>query len=532
MGALIDLQFRMIWRGTSTFLRVVWGFVIVAAVFAFRDRSMNDETLATMIMGPMVLLLFGISVAITESEALTWYSPLSPSVRTWARLAVLALTGVGFSGIIVSIAAATVRLHSPAPLLAAHLWLCWIGGGLLVLFVGELIQKAHPAVQLVVSILSVVPGVAMVAYYLTSKCPWEILLAEEAAVALLAALTRFTNVTAEFRNHEYIRKARLDRQTEAPEAAAVPAPASPRKLERTPSCAVLMRAGFSSPPAQLIMGFWFLTSVLPVMASHAMMGVFALTFAFQAAFQFWRPFVTVPLSRSKAFVLLTTPTLALWALMVAIHGVSSWAFLTSDLIRSDPDGLHFNLPAARRTPNAELSTELRRGVLPQDPERLASLMSEAYRAAYGLEIASGQILAVSTPTAAVDTAGWLRSVEKHFQPAVSRRIVEWRLLTGMAVLAMGLVTLLAPLAGRVPRWIRGALLSSNFILPMVILLVVSLESNIFTKYLVGPLRPLYVAIYDRPGTLTLALAVVSVALYLRHLRVFRTSEIVDPAARV
>jgi hypothetical protein len=261
------------------------------------------------------------------------------------------------------------------------------------------------------------------------------------------------------------------------------------------------------------------------------MGLFALTMAFQGAFQFWRPFAAAPLARSKTFVLLTTPILALWAVTVMAHGVSSWAFTRSELIRSDPDGLRFDLPFARRTRDAELSTELRRGVLPQDPERLAFLMSEAYRASYGLKITAGQILAVPTPADVVDTAGWLRTVEKHFEPAISRRVVEWRLLAGMALLAMGLLTLLGPLPGRIPRWIRGTLVIGNFVLPLVILLLLSLETNVIANHLLAPMRPLYRAIFDRPGTLTFALAVLSAALYLRHLRVFRTSEVVDPTAR-
>ena len=158
-------------------------------------------------------------------------------------------------------------------------------------------------------------------------------------------------------------------------------------------------------------------------------------------------------------------------------------------------------------------------------------MSEAYRVSYGLEVSPGQILRAPTPPDVVDTAGWLRTVERRYEPVVSRRVFEWRLLAGTALLAMALLSMIQLLPGRIPRWIRGPLVTGNFVLPMVILLLLSLESNVIANYMFAPLRPLYVAIFDRPGTLTFALAVLSVALYLRHLRVFRTSEIVEPAAR-
>lgn len=529
MAALLALQCRMMWRGTPTFLRVVWAFLLVIAVFAIRGGRPNDELLATMVMGPMAFLLFGVVAAITGSETLTWYAPLSPAVRTWARLSALALTGTVFTGILLSIAASGIRLHAPAPLLAAHLWFCWIGGGLLVLFVGDLVRSAPPILQIILFILSVIPGIAMVGYHLTEGCPWGVLLAEQATVALLTALTRVTNIREELPALDMTAWRR--REPESPEAAPVPPPSSNRRLERSPSIALLGRAGLGSRPALAIAVLWLLTSALPFAASHVMVGMLALPLAFQAALQFWRPFASVPLSRPKVFVLLTAPILAVWVLVVAVQVLSSWALLRTDLVQSDPDWLHLRLPPLKRTRDADLSRELRLGALPKDPERLASLMSEAYRVSYGLEISPEMILAVPTPAGVGDATGWLRAVESRFEPAVSRRVVEWRLLAGTAVLALSLLSMITLIPGRIPGWIRWSVVTATFLLPMGTLVLLSLEFNVFANRLGGPLRALYQAVFDRPMALTVAFAAVSAALYLRHFRAFRTSEIVDAPTR-
>jgi hypothetical protein len=527
MAALLALHFRMMWRGMPAFLRVVWAFLLVAAVFAIRRGRPNDEILATMVMGPMAFLLFGVVEAIIRSETLTWYAPLSPAVRTWARLATLALTGMVFSGTLVGIAASGIRLHTPAPLLAAHLWFSWIGGGLLVLFVGNLVRSAPPVLRLILFVLSVLPGMALVGYHLTEGCPWEVLLAEQAAVALLVALTRILHMQEELPAHGTLPEAWHRREPMSPEAAPVPAPFSKRRLERSPSIAVLVRAGLGSRSVLSVVVLWLLTSALPFAASHVMVGLFALPLAFQAALQFWRPFAAVPLSRPKVFVLLTAPILAVWVVMVAVQVVSSWALVKTDLVQSDPDRLHLRLPPLIRNRDADLSRELRHGALPRDPERLASLMSEAYRVSYGLEISPGMILAVPTPTGVVDTAGWLRTVESRFEPLVSRRVLDWRLLAGTAILALSLLSMINLLPGRIPGWMRWSVVTGTFLLPMGTLVLLSLDVNV-SNHLGGPFRALYQAVFDRPGTLAVAFAAVSAALYLRHFRAFRTSETPAP----
>ena len=131
-----------------------------------------------------------------------------------------------------------------------------------------------------------------------------------------------------------------------------------------------------------------------------------------------------------------------------------------------------------------------------------------------------------------DIPAWLRLVERQWAPAVTRRMLQWRLLLGTAMLAIGMLSMISPLPGRSPAWVRFFLLTGGLLLPMMALVVQSLETNAISNYSPQPLRSLYLAIYDRPGALTAALAVASAALYLRHLRVFGTSEIAEQRVRI
>lgn len=531
MGALLALQFRLMWRGTSTFLRMFVGFFIVSVVMALAKDKADRDAVSGLIAGPLGFLAIGISAAISSCESMAWFTPIPRSARTWARLAILALTGIPVTAMILALAT-SVRLSVPAAQLAANIWLCWIGGGLLLLFLDDLIQARHPATQILCLALGVAPGIAMTCYHIAERCPWEVILAEQGVIAVLVALTRIVNVDTEQTRLSVFPKTWRpgEAKPEAPEAAA--SPSTSRKLERVPSIAPILLRGLSDSRAIVTLFiFWILTSAVPLVTPYAMFGLVILPISFQAALNCWRPFQSVPLSRSKVFVLITAPILVAWALIVVVHGLSSWAFAPTELVRTEPDGLHWTLPAAKRSPNADLSGKFRRGPLPRDPERLAVLMSEAYRAAYGLEISPAQILAVPVPADIVDNDAWLQRVQKHFEGAVSRRILEWRLLMGLALLAMGLLSLIGPLPGRFPSWIRWIILSGGILVPMVVLVLLSLETNLISSYLPALLRPAYLAVYDRPRTLAAVFAVISVALYLRHIRVFRTSEIVDPVAR-
>jgi hypothetical protein len=159
-------------------------------------------------------------------------------------------------------------------------------------------------------------------------------------------------------------------------------------------------------------------------------------------------------------------------------------------------------------------------------------MSEAYRACYGLDISAAQIRAVPVPPDVTDTSGWLRTVEEHLEGAVRRRVLEWRVLMGVAVLAMSLLSVLGHLPGRWPNSIRWALLAVALMIPMGIFVLLSVETNVICNHLPAFLRPAYRAIYDQPRMLTVGFAVAAAALYLRHLRVFRTSEILEPQVRI
>jgi hypothetical protein len=480
------------------------------------------------------MLLIGLAAAISSGESMSWFTPLPGRVRTWARVTVLALTGLPLTAtILAALAAADARVPVPWAQLAANLWCCWVGGGLLLLFLGDLIQSEIPFVQILSILFGVAPGVGLAAYHIAQKCPWETVPAEAAAVAVLVGLTLITKANEEVREHEYFPRSWRQPGGRIEEVAAVPAISSRRKLDRTPSMATLLRAGLSgSRPTSIMVAFWFLCSLLPISVAYAMLGLIVLPIAFQSALNYWRPFQTVPLSRPKVFVLLTAPILALWILMVAVQCLSSWAFESTRLLRVHSDGLQWDLPAAKRSRNAELPPEFRKRELPRDPERLAVLMSDAYRAAYGLDIPVAQILAIPAPEGAVDNGPWLRAVDHHFERAVSRRLVEWRLLLGTAMLALGLFSIIDYLPGRWTTKIRWVVVSLGLMVPMIIFVILSVESNGIANHLPDLLRPAYQAIYDRPGTLTAALAAVSVALYLRHLRVFRTSEILEPHVRI
>jgi len=534
MGALIAIQFRLMWKGTPAFLRVGWGFLLVAAFVAVRERRVDNEALAVSILWPLGMLLIGLASAVTAGESLTWFTPIPRAERTWARLTVLTLTGIVTTAAILAVPAiAHIRIALPWPQLAAHLWLCWIGGGLLLLFLGDLIQSDVPAVQIFSILLGAVPGVGLSSYHLTEKCPWEVLLAEAGGVAVLVVLTRIVNVGEEVREHHYLPKAwRQPGRPFSEQAAAVAAESTTRKLDRRPSLASLLGAGLTaSRPTVTLVTLWALGSLLPVAVMHAMLGLMVLPFTFQAALNYWRPFQTVPLSRPKAFVLLTAPILAVWILLVALHCLSSSLFLNTRLTVDASDGPRWQLPAAKRNPDVELSSELRRRHVSGDPGRLAELMSEAYRACYGLDISAAQIRAVPIPSDVTDTSGRLRIVEQHFESAVSRRVLEWRVLMGVAMLAMGLLSVLGHLPGRWPHSIRWGLLGVMLTVPMGIFVLLSAETNVICNYLPAILRPAYRAIYDQPWTLTVGFAVAAAALYLRHLRVFRSSEIVESPVR-
>src|SRR6185295_4624119 len=363
MGALIAIQFRLMWKGTPAFLRVGWGFLLVAAFVAVRERRVDNEALAVSILWPLGMLLIGLASAVTAGESLTWFTPIPRAERTWARLTVLTLTGIVTTAAILAVPAiAHIRIALPWPQLAAHLWLCWIGGGLLLLFLGDLIQSDVPAVQIFSILLGAVPGVGLSSYHLTEKCPWEVLLAEAGGVAVLVVLTRIVNVGEEVREHHYLPKAwRQPGRPFSEQAAAVAAESTTRKLDRRPSLASLLGAGLTaSRPTVTLVTLWALGSLLPVAVMHAMLGLMVLPFTFQAALNYWRPFQTVPLSRPKAFVLLTAPILAVWILLVALHCLSSSLFLNTRLTVDASDGPRWQLPAAKRNPDVELSSELRR----------------------------------------------------------------------------------------------------------------------------------------------------------------------------
>jgi hypothetical protein len=533
MNALMALQLRILWRGIPAFLRVAWGFLIFFGIAVVSKGRITGDSMSGLLGGSMVVAFIGVVAAIGTGESMSWFAPLRPSERTWARFAFLGVTGVAASAIILAVFPATSsRLPSPWPVVAANLWACWVGGGLLVLFLGDLVHSQHPLIQTICVIAVLAPAFGLSVYHLGHECPWQFVLAEAGVVALLVGITRMVNVDEEMRENEFITKALRQPGAKSEEAVAVPAESSCRNLDRIPALApVFLRSMTAFRPTWALTTVWMVCAAVPLLVVHALFGLVCLPVALQSMLNYWRPFQTVPLSRPKVFVLLTAPVLALWVTVVAVQSVSCWAFADASLLKTGHDGLEWRLPAAKRSRDSDLSSEFRRGPLPRDPARLAALMSEAYRAAYGLDISAMEILALPVPADA-DIPAWLRLVERHWSPAVSRRMLEWRLLLGTALLAIGMLSMISLLPGRCPAWLRYFFLTGGVLLPMMALVFLSLETNPISNYSPYPFRSLYLAIYDRPGMLTAALAVASVALYFRHLRVFGTSEIAEQRVRI
>jgi len=525
MTALMGLQFRIIRRGMVGFAQGASLFLVVAAALAFSRSGPRDEAFTTAAAIPLALALIGLSIAASSAETMAWFVPLAPTARVWARLGLFALSGVATTSLILI----AMGLCHVAPKvdwysLAMSLWVCWVGGGLLVLFMGDFTRSANPGIATLGLLAAGAPGIGMSCYHLVEKLPWEILFAEAAVTAVVFVLSLVTLPDEE-----------LHRSGEMPSTEAPPAPATPAKLDRVASLApVMWWAIFRYRITWTMAVITLLLSLFPSATGLAIFSLIFTLFGFQGALNYWRPFQATPLSRPKAFFMLTGPTLALWALSLGLQSISFPLWERDPLIQElpghEPGTIGLRLPRPRRNPDAEISPLLRKSggaMVPDAPEQAAALVNEFYKVSYGLDVPAHQILALREGQS---TRPWLEAVERRWSGAVSSRLIEWRILLSTAMLTCALLAMGNLLPGRWPAWLHDIVSSAATLIPMMVFVVHSLEVNVMAM-LAAPFRPVYVAVFDRPLMLAGVCGVVSVALYLRHLRVFCTHELADPARR-
>jgi hypothetical protein len=554
MAALIALQLRLAWRGIPLSLRIGGILLLILGVHAVISKRPDSGGLSGAGVAFMAVFMLGLAAVSAGSEPLTWQVPIPRSVRAWARIILLVVGGSVHTALVLGLYRLLgVPPAEPWGLLGANLWFCWVSVGLLLFLAGDLTRARPPLLQAIAILLCFAPGTLLWIFHLADGLHPGFLIGEITAVVALCWLNLAVNRDFELHARLTMPKDEPDiptrpfpRSVDPPAAPALrSAPLSRRLLDRTPNVTpVLFSSLFPHVWVWLLAGIWLLVSFLPVTVLHAIFAILVLPLFFQGVLSHWQAFQATPLSRRSVYLRLLAPILGFWALILIVQGTTLWLsppptilrierlnVLTGDGTHESRDRVAFDLPSARRDPEAAISPPLLPSSwdqgLPQPPAQAAALMSEAFRVAHGLQVSASEILALHPPGDLIGgrdpaQADWLRDVERRWSTAVRWRHTEWKLLIGLAGLVLSLLSLVSTLRGRWPWWIVLPLPLLTGTLPL--LLILSPPRWIQAPWLT-PVAWSNGIIYDRPGTLIAALTALVALLLYRHLRVFSSGEI-------
>lgn len=511
MAALIALQLRICWRGLPQVMRVAWIFVLIMLVSYFSKKSSGSESLFSLLGLPLVLIPLGALLAIGSADPLIWQVPMRRSMRVWARVVLLAISGATGTAIVASmILSFEGGRPEPLGLLLANLWMSWMCGGLLLCLVGDLVRRSHVIVQALAILASVIPTGAVIMMHLNIGLPWPALAAETVAAVVLLWLSLYVN-----RDLEFTLTPAAAPATSGPEAVVEPGE-SCRIAVRVPSLAsALLRSQYASGLNWVFVVFWIAASLTPTVFTAVIAGAILMPYFVMRILNVWRPFQATPAPRGKAMAILFLPLFGLWALTL---GLQCWSVSYSETSLFTGSLTGFRLPMlTREVPSAELEGRLKN--LP--PERVAELVRDAYRAGYGLDVSVSEVLALQTQPRNLE--GWLLGVDARWAPDVHLKIVEWRLMIGAMVLAWGMLSFVSLLPGRWPRWISGYVFLMGYLL--IVVPTFFKGQNSLVSFIPHRLLPIYQTAFDRPWIPITAFLSFAALFLIRNYLVFKSSEL-------
>jgi hypothetical protein len=242
----------------------------------------------------------------------------------------------------------------------------------------------------------------------------------------------------------------------------------------------------------------------------------------------WAYFAHTPWPRRRAFAIAIAPWLGMWLALATASLIQAPFSRATRFLAEDSYGLAYTAPPRLRF---DISPELcihwsrlqamgiseRAPGLPQEPDRMAAILSNLLKTGYGIET-TPQVLLTYRPTPSetaladgrdAQQGAWLKTVEEKFRTAIQWTLIRRRLYECLLALTLTFITMLS--------WItqsRRGLLRS--VAPMIVAFVALLG-------MVDPsVHRVFMRICDAVPLLTLAVFVgLCAALLIRGYRAFR-----------
>ncbi len=549
MAALLALEFRLLWRVCRAKFWYSGYFILLIVMGIISKRNVPMATVGSWVLLPGFFFTISGMVSIMRAETLAWLVPLKIPARLHARMALVSMLGLLHGAVCLALFPLTKNTPIEGwPALALHLWLCFAVSCFLLFAFADLTRNQHSIIQTLAFVIGISPGYGMsIAHMVSGAPPWTFA-AEAGFLGLLLAWNlhfhrdmepargvRSTDVSdlprpvapalAQF---QVVASALVPLQRRAAPAP-LPTPASPRLDHVADPGPVLFGSLFSYVSVWLCIGAWLLVSFIPFSGLYFILGYACFGSLLTRALRTWAPFQWTPIPRSVVLRRLFCPILVFWALTLAIQCATLW-YERPTVLNHSADG--FSLPIVKRECEEFLPPQfdpnlLRPGrEMPKSPAAIASLMSQALRVSYGLDVPAEDILAIRPPESPdrnpdENRAVWLHDVERRWQTPIRMMLLQWRIVAGLLLLLFTLTTLAPVFPGRLPRWMLRV--APWIIVPAGWVPMFLFIDQKFNPRLPAGLRALYSGIFDRPWILVALLLVASGLLLRRHAREFCVS---------
>jgi hypothetical protein len=553
MAALIALEFRLLWKSSRAGLPYVAFIVPVFLSSLWSSENTRMESLAPFLVIPALLLTVSGLVSIQNAEKLAWLAPLKRLARIHARLWLFSvLASLHVAVIFAFYLVMGSRPVEPWGLLAVHLWLCFLGTGLLLFALAHMTRSQHAFLQTLAFIVGVAPGFGMSAGHVVSGAPLWTLGMEAGIVFMLLVFNFLLHLEMEpvsrLPNVEAAETPRLDRAPATSESGSIaapePLPFPPRRAPTSLPVPAVPRLDHVADPGPVLVGSLFAYvsvwlgiggciagSFVPVPLFYLITEFLLLQMIVIRVFQHWAPFQWTAIPRQTVLRRVFIPILLLWAITLGIQGATI-LYDRPSVLNYSVDG--FSLPFFKRDFVVYLpapfqsSGSSRDRELPASAREVAVLMSQALHTGYGIAIPQEEILAMR-PSETTDSvpgqvrSAWLRDVEQRWESPIRLRLLQWRIAAGLFALLMLLTSVSTTLRGRMSRW-ANRLLQWVFT-PLFLWPLFSPFYSRVVPLIPARLRVLYGEVFDRPWILIALLLPAVSLLLIRHAVVFCVSPV-------